>query len=70
MITNIDINTFNGSIPPAHDLVVYEKGGEALDGFTLYGFDEVGMFEGDFLVPQYCFMSSDHDITEYVKKEQ
>tara|TARA_R110000796_G_scaffold97679_2_gene204838 strand:+ start:12833 stop:13030 length:198 start_codon:yes stop_codon:yes gene_type:complete len=59
-----------GSIPPAHDLVVYEKGGEALDGFTLYGFDEVGIFEGNLLVPQYCFMSSDHDISGYVKKEQ
>ena len=39
-------------------------------GLLFMGFDEVGMFEGDFLVPQYCFMSSDHDITEYVKKEQ
>ena len=49
----------NGVIPgrprAGADLVVYEKGGDPMDGYVLYGFDEVGMFEEEFKVPQYCF---------------
>ena len=51
---NIDINTFEGMIDG--DLVVYEKGGNPNDGFVLYGFDEVGMFDDEFTNPQYCMM--------------
>ena len=43
---DIDINTFEGMIDG--DLVVYEKGGNPNDGFVLYGFDEVGMFDDEF----------------------
>ena len=53
-ITDIDIETFEGTIQG--DLVVYEKGGNPLDGFVIYGFDEVGMFDDEFDTPQYCMM--------------
>ena len=37
IVNDIDITTFEGTI--IGDLVVYEKGGNPLDGYTLYGFD-------------------------------
>ena len=42
-----DIQTFRGSRPAGFDLVEYEKGTDPLDGYVLYGFDEIFM-----LVPQ------------------
>ena len=53
-VTDIDIETFEGTIQG--DLVVYEKGGDPNEGFVLYGFDEVGMFDDEFTTPQYCMM--------------
>jgi hypothetical protein len=53
-VTNIDIETFEGTIQG--DLVVYEKGGDPMDGLVLYGFDEVGMYDNIFITPQYCMM--------------
>jgi len=53
-VTDINIDTFEGTI--VGDLVVYENGGNPLDGMTLYGFDEVGMFDDIFTNPQYCMM--------------
>tara|TARA_Y100001937_G_C6937862_1_gene248986 strand:- start:62 stop:232 length:171 start_codon:yes stop_codon:yes gene_type:complete len=53
-ITNIDIETFKGTIKG--DLVVYEKGTDPKDGVILYGFDEVGEFDILFTNPQYCMM--------------
>ena len=38
------------------DLVVYEKGTDPVNGLVLYGFDEVGMFDGDFINPVYCLI--------------
>ena len=38
-----NINTFRGSRPAGFDLVEYEKGTDPMDGFVLYGFDEIGM---------------------------
>ena len=55
----IDINNFVGCIPSGSDLVVFEKGEDPLDGLVLYGFDEVGMFDSDFNVPQYAFVKGD-----------
>jgi len=52
----IDIKNFVGCIPSGSDLVVFEKGDDPLDGYVLYGFDEVGMFDSDFNVPQYAFV--------------
>lgn len=52
---DIDINNYEGLIEG--DLVVYEKGGNPDDGYVLYGFDEVGMFDSDFKVPQYCMIN-------------
>lgn len=51
---DIDIKNYQGFIKG--DLVVYEKGGDPMDGYVLYGFDEVGMFDAEFEVPQYCMM--------------
>jgi hypothetical protein len=52
-----DINTFRGSRPAGFDLIEYEKGTDPMDGFVLYGFDEIGM-----MVPPskaaHCFMST------------
>lgn len=55
----IDINNFAGRIPMGADLVVFEKGQDPEDGYVLYGFDEVGMFDNDFEVPQYAFVKGD-----------
>ena len=43
-------------IPDSHELVVFEKGGDPMDGYVLYGFDEIGMFEAEFDVPAYAFV--------------
>ena len=37
-----------------YDLVEYENGTNPVDGYVLYGFDEVGMFCKD---PEYAFVS-------------
>ena len=55
-VTDIDIATYIGSIKG--DLVVYEKGGDAFEGMVLNGFDEVGMFDDKFTVPQYAMTES------------
>ena len=54
--TDIDIDTFQGIIQG--NLVVYEKGGDPDEGFVLYEFDEVGMFDDEFTTPQYCMMEN------------
>lgn len=38
-----DINTYQGDCPAGWDLVEYEKGTDPLDGYVLYGFDELYM---------------------------
>jgi len=53
-ITTININTFTGSIPTGHDLVVFEKNNPS-SALVLYGFDEVGMFDLQFKNPTYGF---------------
>tara|TARA_B110000967_G_scaffold70511_1_gene72984 strand:+ start:52 stop:261 length:210 start_codon:yes stop_codon:yes gene_type:complete len=50
-----DINKFVGKIPNNYDLICYEKGTDPMDGLTLYGFDEVGMFDREFKTPAYAF---------------
>ena len=52
----LNIAKYEGSIPVGHDLVIYEKGSDPLDGFCLMGFDEVGLFDGEFDVPVYAFV--------------
>ena len=51
-VTNIEIETYKGVI--MGELIVYEKGGNPWEGYSLMGFDEVGMFENMFTVPQYA----------------
>ena len=51
-----DINSFVGRIPAEHDFVCYEEGTDPMDGYILYGFDEVGMFDTEFKTPAYAFM--------------
>jgi len=53
---DIDIVTYEGTIPTGFDLTVYEQGTPLEDGMVCYGFDEVGMFDGDFKTPQYAFV--------------
>jgi len=52
-----DINTFQGDMPAGFDLVEYEKGTDPMDGYVLYGFDELYM-----MVPAskaaHCFMNN------------
>ena len=54
-----NINTFKGFVPADADLVVYEKGTDPMDGYVLYGFDEVGMFDAEFKNPAYAFCTGD-----------
>jgi hypothetical protein len=42
-VIKFEMESFQGSIPSGFDLVEYEKGTDPMDGFVLYGFDEVGM---------------------------
>ena len=51
-VSDIEIGSYQGFIKG--DLVVYEKGGDAFEGMVLNGFDEVGMFDDMFTVPQYA----------------
>ncbi len=54
----IDIDTFRGSIPAGHDLVIAEAGDRrGRTAIVLYGFDEVGMFDADFQNPVYAFLA-------------
>ena len=55
MILIENINEFVGRVPTGHELVVFEKGDES-SALTLMGFDEIGMFDNMFCVPQYAFM--------------
>ena len=38
-----NIHAFQGMIPAGKNLTVYEEGTDPLDGYVLYGFDEIGM---------------------------
>mgnify|MGYP003624475983 CR=1 FL=1 len=55
--TVINIETFRGVLPVGEDLVVYERGEDPCDGLVLYGFDEVGLYDGEFTHPEYCFIA-------------
>jgi len=48
----VDINEVT-HMRPGWDLVEYEDGTDPLDGFVLYGFDEVGQFCRE---PKYAFI--------------
>tara|TARA_X000000950_G_scaffold186655_1_gene225907 strand:- start:851 stop:1033 length:183 start_codon:yes stop_codon:yes gene_type:complete len=50
-----NIHAFQGMIPAGKNLTVYEEGTDPLDGYVLYGFDEIGMFDAEFKTPAYCF---------------
>lgn len=55
----IDINSNEElSIPAGYDLVVREKGTGSANAYVLYGFDEIGMFDDDFIIPEYGFLKS------------
>ena len=45
-----------GQIPAGHDLVVFEKDGDPMNGMVLLGFDEIGQFEHMFNDPAYAFI--------------
>lgn len=44
------------SIPKGMDLVVGERGAVRETALVLYGFDEIGEFDSDFINPVYGFM--------------
>ena len=57
-----DINKFTGGIPAKRNFVVYEEGtSPIMDGFVLYGFDEVESVPKAFGIkkPTYCFISAE-----------
>ena len=57
-----DIKTFTGGIPAKCDFIVYEEGTcPIMDGFVLYGFDEVESVPKEFGIqkPTYCFTSAE-----------
>lgn len=55
MILIKNINEFVGRIPTGHELIVMEKD-EIDTAMTLFGFDEIGMFDDMFVNPQYAFL--------------
>ena len=63
MVTRIDVKTIRGRIPEGEDLVVYERGGDPLNGLVLYGFDEIGLFDGHFHKPEYCFLGTEEGLS-------
>tara|TARA_A200000159_G_C7184855_1_gene281161 strand:+ start:340 stop:534 length:195 start_codon:yes stop_codon:yes gene_type:complete len=56
MIIIENINEFVGRVPAGHELVVMEKG-DPSTAMTLFGFDELGMFDHEFENPQYGFIN-------------
>jgi hypothetical protein len=56
MFTKIDPKTYKGGIPRGKDLVIAEDGDEEDTALVLYGFDEIGMMDGEFTNPVYGFM--------------
>ncbi len=55
MILIENINEFVGRVPTGYELVVMEK--DDIDtAMSLFGFDEIGMFDNMFCIPQYAFM--------------
>ena len=57
MILIDNINKFVGSIPVGHELIIMEKG-KINTAMTLFGFDEIGMFDNMFVNPQYAFLEA------------
>ena len=55
MILIENINEFVGRIPAGHELIVMEKG-EINTAMTLFGFNEIGMFDNGFVNPRYAFL--------------
>jgi len=55
MILIDNINEFVGRIPAGNELIVMEKD-EIETAMTLFGFDEIGMFDNMFVNPQYAFL--------------
>ena len=53
----VDINEVT-NMRPDWDLVEYEDGTDPLDGFVLYGFDEVGQFCRQ---PKYAFIKIEEE---------
>jgi hypothetical protein len=56
MILIENINEFVGSIPAGHEMVVFERG-DTSTAMTLFGFNEIGMFDHEFENPQYGFIN-------------
>ena len=67
-IAIVSIDEYKGGIPSGYDLVVYEGrfDGDPEDdeieervletSAVLYGFDEIGMFDGDYIQAEYGFL--------------
>ena len=55
MILIENINEFVGRIPTGHELIVMEKD-EIDTAMTLFGSDEIGMFDNMIVNPQYAFL--------------
>lgn len=56
--TQINPDTYEGEIPSGTELVIMEKGDQTGEtALTLYGFDEIGMFDSEFTSPVYGFMA-------------
>lgn len=52
-----DINKYKGGIPSGYDLVIYSDGDYHMkDACILYGFDEIGLFEDEYVDPKYGFL--------------
>jgi hypothetical protein len=49
------------SIPKGTELVVGEKDSILDTALILYGFDEIGLFDGDFKNPVYGFLNNEEE---------
>ena len=56
--TEIDTKTFKGGIPSGTDLVIAEKNDIEKTACVLYGFDEIGQFDKEYVNPVYGFLKS------------
>ena len=54
-----NIHEFVGRIPVGHEMVVMENG-EIESAITLFGFDEIGLFDHMFKKPVYAFLEVDY----------
>lgn len=58
MTALVDVNLADwDENPVGHQLVIHDRGTDPDDGYVLYGWDEIGLFDHEFTDPVYSFVA-------------